>query len=119
MIIASRHEAAFEILCALNSTDTTPVSELTVKTGRCNSAIEQVMSPLRRAGLVESLRGPGGGYRMTRPLTQINVSDLINALDTNPVNKRDSGLLAALMPQIQFTPLSDLADRLATAGGSA
>ena len=112
MIIASRHEVAFEIMCTLNSTDITPVSELSSKTGRSNSSIEQVMSPLRRAGLVESLRGPGGGYRMTRPLTQINVSDQINALDTKPVIKRDTGLLAALMPQIQLTPLSELADRL-------
>ncbi|QCZ30197.1 RrF2 family transcriptional regulator [Leclercia adecarboxylata] len=113
MIIASRHEVAFEIMCALNSTDITPVSELSVKTGRSNSAIEQVMSPLRRAGLVESLRGPGGGYRMTRPLTQINVNDLVKALDTSHINKRTTGFLAALMPQIQATPLSELADRQA------
>lgn len=113
MIIASRHEVAFEIMCALNSTDITPVSELSVKTGRSNSAIEQVMSPLRRAGLVESLRGPGGGYRMTRPLTQINVNDLVKALDTQHINKRTTGLLAALMPQIQATSLSELADRQA------
>lgn len=119
MIISSRHEAAFEILCAMNSTDITPVSELSVKTGRCNSAIEQVMVPLRRAQLVESQRGPGGGYRMTRPLAQINVSDLVKALDIDHINKRTSGLMAALMPQIQATPLSELADRLATAGGAA
>lgn len=125
MIIASRQvEAAFEILCLMSSTDITPVSELVIKTGRCCSAVEQIMSPLRRAGLVDSHRGPGGGYRMTRSLVQITVSDLITALNPEPAVRHAPGLLTALMPQIQGTPLSALAERLSTvippcAGGAA
>ena len=36
---------------------------------------------LRRAGLVESARGPGGGYRLSRRPAEIAVADIIGAVD--------------------------------------
>ena len=39
------------------------------------SYLEQLFSRLRRSGLVESVRGPGGGYRLAKPASQICVSD--------------------------------------------
>ena len=38
------------------------------------SYLEQLFSKLRRAGLVESLRGPGGGYILAAPAEQINIA---------------------------------------------
>lgn len=113
-MIASRHEIAFEILRTMNTSDVMSVPDLTHKTRKSNSTVELIIAPLRRAGLVTSQRGPGGGYRLARPLSEISVQDLLSALST-PANKsRAPGLLAALMPQIRATPLSDLAERLAT-----
>ena len=43
--------------------------------------LEQLFVKLRRAGLVESARGPGGGYRLARPATEIRVSDVLAAVD--------------------------------------
>jgi Rrf2 family iron-sulfur cluster assembly transcriptional regulator len=43
--------------------------------------LEQLFVKLRRAGLVESVRGPGGGYRLARPAEQIRVSDVLEAVD--------------------------------------
>ena len=43
--------------------------------------LEQLFVKLRRAGLVESVRGPGGGYRLGRPAEQIRVSDVLAAVD--------------------------------------
>ena len=43
--------------------------------------LEQLFVRLRRAGLVESVRGPGGGYRLARPATEIRVSDVLGAVD--------------------------------------
>lgn len=43
--------------------------------------LEQLFVRLRRAGLVESARGPGGGYRLARPATEIRVSDIMAAVD--------------------------------------
>lgn len=45
------------------------------------SYLEQLFSRLRRSGLVESVRGPGGGYRLAKPANQICVSVIINAVD--------------------------------------
>jgi Rrf2 family iron-sulfur cluster assembly transcriptional regulator len=43
--------------------------------------LEQLFVKLRRAGLVESARGPGGGYRLARPASDIRVSDVLAAVD--------------------------------------
>lgn len=43
--------------------------------------LEQLFVKLRRAGLVESVRGPGGGYRLARPATEIRVSEVMGAVD--------------------------------------
>ena len=43
--------------------------------------LEQLFVKLRRAGLVESVRGPGGGYRLARPTVEIRVSDVLEAVD--------------------------------------
>ncbi|MEM9903387.1 MAG: Rrf2 family transcriptional regulator, partial [Pseudomonadota bacterium] len=43
--------------------------------------LEQLFVRLRRAGLVDSVRGPGGGYRLARPATQIRVTEVLEAVD--------------------------------------
>lgn len=43
--------------------------------------LEQLFGPLRRAGLVASARGPGGGYRLSRPPEEISISDIVDAVD--------------------------------------
>ncbi|KFI31886.1 Rrf2 family transcriptional regulator [Haematobacter massiliensis] len=43
--------------------------------------LEQLFVKLRRAKLVESVRGPGGGYRLARPASDIRVSDILEAVD--------------------------------------
>ena len=43
--------------------------------------LEQLFVKLRRDGLVESVRGPGGGYRLARPATEIRVADILAAVD--------------------------------------
>ena len=43
--------------------------------------LEQLFVKLRRAGLVDSARGPGGGYRLARPAAEIRVSDVLAAVD--------------------------------------
>jgi Rrf2 family iron-sulfur cluster assembly transcriptional regulator len=43
--------------------------------------LEQLFVKLRRAGLVEAVRGPGGGYRLARSPEQIRVSEVLEAVD--------------------------------------
>jgi len=45
------------------------------------SYLEQLFGKLRRYSLVDSVRGPGGGYCLARPFEQITVADIIRAVD--------------------------------------
>ena len=43
--------------------------------------LEQLFVKLRRKGLVESVRGPSGGYRLAKPVHEIRVIDVLSAVD--------------------------------------
>ena len=45
------------------------------------SYLEQLFGKLRRHTLVESVRGPGGGYRLAQPMQSITVADIVIAVD--------------------------------------
>ena len=45
------------------------------------SYLEQLFAKLRKNELVASVRGPGGGYRLSRAREQINVADIISAVN--------------------------------------
>ena len=45
------------------------------------SYLEQLFGKLRRYKLVDSVRGPGGGYCIARPLSMVTVADIIRAVD--------------------------------------
>ncbi len=62
---------------------TGPVSlaDISERQGISLSYLEQLFSRLRKHGLVNSVRGPGGGYRLGRCSAQIAVADVITAVD--------------------------------------
>jgi Rrf2 family iron-sulfur cluster assembly transcriptional regulator len=43
--------------------------------------LEQLFARLRREGLVSSVRGPGGGYRLAKPAEQLSVAEVVTAVD--------------------------------------
>jgi Rrf2 family iron-sulfur cluster assembly transcriptional regulator len=43
--------------------------------------LEQLFVKLRRAGLVEAVRGPGGGYRLARVPSEIRISEIMEAVE--------------------------------------
>lgn len=45
------------------------------------SYLEQLLGKLRRNGLVKSVRGPGGGYQLSRSYENIRISDIVTAVD--------------------------------------
>jgi Rrf2 family iron-sulfur cluster assembly transcriptional regulator len=45
------------------------------------SYLEQLFARLRRKGLVTSARGPGGGYKLSRPAEQVFVAEIVHAVD--------------------------------------
>ena len=71
-----------------------PVSlnDISGRQGISLSYLEQLFAKLRRNGLVASVRGPGGGYRLSRESAQINVADIVDAvnesMDATRCNRR-------------------------------
>ena len=54
------------------------------------SYLEQLFGKLRRHALVDSVRGPGGGYCMAKPLEEVSVADIILAVD-EPIDATQCG----------------------------
>ena len=54
------------------------------------SYLEQLFGKLRRAKLVNSVRGPGGGYNLARATNEITVADIITAVD-EPIDATQCG----------------------------
>ena len=58
-----------------------PLADISERQGISLSYLEQLFSRLRKHGLVTSVRGPGGGYRLGKCSAQIAVADVITAVD--------------------------------------
>lgn len=54
------------------------------------SYLEQLFGKLRRNKLVDSVRGPGGGYRLAKPMSEVSVVDIILAVD-EPIDATQCG----------------------------
>ncbi|MGR8929673.1 MAG: Fe-S cluster assembly transcriptional regulator IscR [Gammaproteobacteria bacterium] len=54
------------------------------------SYLEQLFARLRKAGMVKGVRGPGGGYTLNRNANDINVAEIIEAVD-EPVDSTKCG----------------------------
>ena len=54
------------------------------------SYLEQLFGKLRRRELVESVRGPGGGYHLARDAAQVSVADIVRAVE-EPIDSTQCG----------------------------
>ncbi|HBX36931.1 Fe-S cluster assembly transcriptional regulator IscR [Pseudohongiella sp. SYSU M77423] len=57
------------------------LSDISMRQDISLSYLEQLFARLRRRELVQSVRGPGGGYRLGRSTADIAVVDIIDAVD--------------------------------------
>lgn len=57
------------------------LAEIAVRQEISLSYLEQLFARLRRCGLVSSVRGPGGGYRLARDAAAISVVEVVDAVD--------------------------------------
>ena len=60
-----------------------PISlpEIAERQGISLSYLEQLFSRLKKSGLVESIKGPGGGYKLSKNANDIVISEVIKAVD--------------------------------------
>ena len=68
------------------------LADISQRQGISLSYLEQLFSKLRKNGLVDSTRGPGGGYRLSRSANDIAVADVITAVDEKLGTTRCGGL---------------------------
>lgn len=54
------------------------------------SYLEQLFGKLRRNGIVDSVRGPGGGYCLARPSAKISIAEIVVAVD-EPLDATNCG----------------------------
>lgn len=59
------------------------LAEIAKRQGISLSYLEQLFARLRRAGLVDSVRGPGGGYNLAHDPAKISVAQIVVAINEN------------------------------------
>jgi Rrf2 family iron-sulfur cluster assembly transcriptional regulator len=59
------------------------LADISERQGISLSYLEQLFAKLRRNQLVGSVRGPGGGYQLNRPKAEIDVAEVIDAVNEN------------------------------------
>jgi Rrf2 family transcriptional regulator, iron-sulfur cluster assembly transcription factor len=92
-------------------------AEVAERLGVSRRGLEPVLQALSRAGLLDSLRGPRGGYRLARRPREIALQDIIAAVGDAPPEAPEAGLAGRLQAAV-VAPLwqeldAALRDRLA------
>ena len=64
-----------------NATDPTSLTEISLRQGISIAYLEQLFLRLRKNNLVQSSRGPSGGYMLTKPPEKIKLLSIISAVD--------------------------------------
>lgn len=84
MQISARADYALRALCVL----ATAPEDAVVKAAQIAAAqaiprtfLDQILTDLRRAGMVDSRRGPDGGHKLARPPYAITVADVVRVVD--------------------------------------
>jgi len=67
------------------------LADIAKRQGISLSYLEQLFAKLRRNGLVDSVRGPGGGYNLANDPSEISVADIVLAINENIDARRCAG----------------------------
>jgi len=73
--------AAMHVLSHAPNGRTMQVKEIAAMTSLSHSYLEQLLSQLRKSGLISSVRGASGGYKLSRPPHEITVLEIIESLE--------------------------------------
>lgn len=85
-------------LAAQASDRATPLAAIAERQQISRPYLEQLFARLRRRGLVKAVRGPGGGYRLSRPASELSVAEVVTAVDEPLRATRCSGGVTGCMP---------------------
>jgi Rrf2 family protein len=95
---------------------TVSAADLADRLGMARRGMEPLLQSLSRAGLLESVRGPRGGYRLGRPRRDIRIADIIATATAEdepgrdaPAGRLQSGVVDPLWTELEATARAQLA----------
>jgi Rrf2 family protein len=97
MHIARAGQYAIRALLDLAATGGGTVTGIAERTGVPAPFLQQLVSPLKRAGLVTAKRGPGGGIVLTKPLEEVTLLSVLDAVEAHDENAETQWL--AMLPE--------------------
>lgn len=98
------------------SGDLVAAAEIAERLGAARRGVEPVFQGLSRAGLLESVRGPRGGYRLGRRPRELRLSDIVASVqeDTDPPQELSGRLQSAVLAPLWRELDTELRARLAS-----
>ncbi len=75
------------------------LGDLATQQGISLSYLEQIFARLRHEGLVEGIRGPGGGYRLSRHADEITLAEIVQAAEDDAVVELNAAHSTAMRGQ--------------------
>jgi Rrf2 family iron-sulfur cluster assembly transcriptional regulator len=78
---------------------TVSAADIAERLGLARRGLEPILQPLSRAGVLNSTRGPSGGYRLARPRRGISVGEIIRAVIAGK-DEADEGESSPLFTQV-------------------
>ncbi|MEZ5939234.1 MAG: Rrf2 family transcriptional regulator [Hyphomonadaceae bacterium] len=88
----SRYALSAVVDVAMNGSErAVPLSDVAKRRSVSLSYLEQLFALLRRKGVVVSARGPGGGYRLSRPASEIAVLEIVEAVEDHASGQEQPG----------------------------
>lgn len=93
MKLSSKARYAIEAMFELALHPDAPVTLASIAEGQriSQSYMEQLFMRLRRGGLIEGARGPGGGYRLGKDAWDISIADIIKSVDDSGARTNNKG----------------------------
>lgn len=98
--------AAMHVLSHATHGRSMQVREISAMTQISHGYLEQLLSILRRGNLVISIRGASGGYKLARPPHEIDVIEIIEALE-GPFYKIDGNVGSSLILEYYWKEIED------------
>ncbi len=91
-------------------TATVSAADIAERLGMARRGMEPLLQALSRAGLLESVRGPRGGYRLGRPRRDVRVSEIVAAAVADDAELTDGpgGRLQTAVTEVLWRDLEGL-----------
>ena len=86
MVVSTKGRYALRVMIDLAEHQTDqymPLKQIAARQGISEKYLENILKSLVQHGLLQGLRGKGGGYRLTRPADQYRVSDILLLTEGN------------------------------------